>query len=1081
MACTRCQSELVPGANFCHVCGQVLDAFCRRCNLDLPSNSNYCFRCGDFLNLEQGVSQPHTNLITRTQVAPKIKKQESEPEGERKLVSIVFADLSGFTKMSESMDPEAVTDIMNSCFQRLGKCVYDCEGYIDKFMGDCIMALFGAPIAHENDPELAIKCSLAMLKELEAFNHETGLNLAMSIGINSGIVVAGGVGSDEKFDYTVMGDAVNLAQRLQSAAQKQQILISKNIYNAVADHFECEELEPIQVKGKAEKVEVFAVTQRRKEGTKSSTKSLFPNEIVGRDREIGVSQRLLEAISQEKGQCLLVSGEPGVGKSRFKREVKINANQKHIQWFEGKCELLNREVPYFSIIRLIQNILSIDPEEELSCQKASFKKFNNYGLDDTSVLVLLELVGLPSEDTSIAQLDAGQKKRAIFLAVKKLLLSVGRKQPSVFYLEDLHWMDSLSRELFQHLLDSIIQAPILLYGSFRRDFQHQWHDRSHLTQLNLQSLNAEQSVQVVQSLLSLEEVPQPLSDLIVQKSDGNPLYIEEILKSLIDSKMIHQNDGTWIVSNQIQEAEIPTTLQGLIAARIDRLDENTKQVLQYASVIGREFSDLLLSKAASYSEKPEEAFSKLKSKELIFELSSELEEVIYIFKHALTQEVAYESILMKKRRELHQSVAATIEALYSKSDNQKLEESYEALAHHYSQAENADKAIFYLLKSAKNLSEKYSNEAAIDHYDKALKIIEKDTDQEISTTIDALYEQAQVFNLTGDFDSAENNFRRIAKIAEDLNDHILLAKAFRSLGEICKHRGHIDTALEHLHRAQGCSEKAQDFEGKIRTYKVFGSVLQIANRTDEALKYYSEAMAGAKQLNDQKLLAQSLNDTAIVYININSLDKAESHLEESIEISNHHLTLRPLQISSTLNLGVIQYYRKDYSGALVKFKESALLAEQIGDLKNVLISKHNIGEVLREFNNDKEALKAFEECHELAIEMGNEVEALNNFVLIGYLYTKVGEEEKGEAILHEAITRTMSKKLWSHHSDALFYLGKYYTQKKEIQLAKEAFRSAEARATEFKIEQVRVKAAEELNKLEQISNNVVSIEKKKET
>jgi len=1070
--CPKCRIDLVPAANFCHACGHGIKAFCRACRIDLPENSDFCFRCGDAIwatmsDVSTGFVPKKDSIVARPQ--PNIpqpdntRQVDTQIEGERKLVSIVFADISGFTAMSEKMDPERVTDIINQCFQRLGKKVYESEGYIDKFMGDCIMALFGAPIAHENDPELAINCAIEMLKELAVFNKENGLDLGMSIGINSGLVVAGGVGTDQKLEYTVMGDAVNLAQRIQSAANRQEILVSRSIFSACEKIFDFETLEPIRVKGKEHPVAVFSIKGRRDLHSQQQRRSQKVQSLIGREREIELAEKLLHQSAQGRGQIFFVSGEAGVGKSRFKLETKEKAIHNKMIWLEGRCRLLNRETAYYPFIQILQHYLEINIESNLTDQLAKFNEIRSLMLDEISVSLLLDLMNLPNPDCKTIQLDAAQKRRAMFLAIKKCLYAISKRRPLCLYIEDLHWADPLSLELLSQIADGIQSLPLLIYASFRSDFQHNWSGRTNLTQISLEPLNSDQSLRLAREILQVKELPESFQALIIQKADGNPLYIEEIIKTLMDSGKISIDDGSCKIAVDMDSVKIPATLQGLIAARIDKLTDKTKQVLQYASVIGREFSDLLLSKASELENELHDSLRYLRKKELIFELTEEIDEIIYIFKHALTQEVAYESILKKKRRYFHERVAKTIETICSDTDSNRLEENLEPLAYHYEKAEIGDKAIHYLILSAKKMSQSYNNDAAIKNYESALKWIEKTSKPDIDLIIQTTYNLGEVLILKADFDGAEASFLRIKELAEQKkDDKLVLARCYRRLGDIQRMRGVIDKALDLLHESELKAKEANDFEGEIRTYKAFGSVFQISHQLDKALEYLEKGLEGAKSLENSKLIAEYLNDISIVHINRNELQQAETYLRESIEIASHDSSLRPLFISSTLNLGVISYYLKDFPAALSKFKEASHVAQQIGDLRNILISKHNIGEIQKEFGQFDDALLTFEECYDLALDMGNELEEINNHILIAHMKHNLNLPDEAKQILEEEIQRCEERKFVALQCDALYYLAVLELDTGNVLKAREALQRSLYKAKELHIAHAQERATQKI-------------------
>lgn len=1081
----------------------MLQSYCKRCHLDLPLQSNYCFKCGDFVNV-RGVAQPgqttqHSDQCVlppnyfsqaaqqqnpqrptpapsqpapNPNVAPgipaalmeKMQQARQSIEGERRLVSILFADISGFTAMSEKLDPERVTDIINECFRRLGKCVYDYEGYIDKFMGDCIMALFGAPIAHENDPELAINAALAIQQELAQYNQDENLDLGISIGINAGIVIAGGVGTNEQFTYTVMGDAVNVAQRLESAAGSGEIYVSKTIYSSTERAFEFKELEPVRLKGKEQPVEVYSVLGKAKPGASSRPSQVSSKNLIGREKEVEIAYKLIDSAKNGRGQVFLVTGEAGVGKSRLKHELRSALQGKGFKWFESKCQTLHRESVYWPFKQLLEEILHIESETSFERQKQNALKIKDFELDSVSESLILDMLGFSEDDEQNLQLDAAQRKRAVFLAFRKLLNVLASNQPVSIYLEDLHWMDALSKELLEYLIDGIPNQGILIYCSFRPDFSHDWHSKANVTQIALEPLTTEQSIGLVKALLKIDDIPDSLEEIIRNRADGNPLYIEEIIKSLIDAGKIYDQNGKWNVVDDIENVQIPTTLQGLIASRIDRLRTDTKQVLQYASVVGRQFSDLVLSKASGLETQLQDSLAYLRKKELIFELASEIDEIVYIFKHALTQEVAYESILKKHRRAFHQRVAITIENLYREEDR-KLNEFYEALAHHFNLAESYDKAIFYLYRSAEKMASNYDNSGAIDFYEQAASLIEEHQPHETQLLSELLSKCGDIYRLIGDYDAAQKTVERIYDLAIKIDDKQLQAKAKRSIGLLYRLRGQLEPAIKYLQEAIDLADRANDFEGKIRTLKVLGLAFEMQQNSEEAEKCLTQGLDGARALNNQQIVAEYLNDFGIFCINRAKLDQAEKYIQESIEISRESPRLKSLLVSSVLNMGVIEYFRKDFSKALRQFREAAKVSEQIGDLKNSLISYHNIGEILKEYGKYEEALVEFERSYQVAIDIGDEIEQLNNQILIGYLKTLLSEKVSGEVALLECVERAKAKERWLYYCDALFYLGLYYKQEDQPDKALQSFKVAHNTAVSNNFKNIVEKIQQQMNEL----------------
>lgn len=1109
-SCQNCQTETVGGANFCHRCGLLLRAYCRACRIPLPDESQCCYVCGD--SLQQGntslmrtaQSPPSHSLSPRpapnssppppptsTPSPQQLQNKKALPtEGERKLVSVVFADISGFTAMSEKMDPEKVTDIMNSCFDRLGQTVYEFDGFIDKFMGDCIMALFGAPVAHENDPELAINCALKILSELREFNQEHQLDLGISIGINSGVVIAGSVGTEEKREYTVMGDPVNVAQRLESAAGRNQILVSKNIHRDTEKLFEFEALAPIKVKGKDELVEVFAVLDKKDLSIADRGLTRKLHRMIGREKEIQLAEIALDKSAQGVGQILAVSGEAGVGKSRLKHEVRNSAKDRGFEWFETKCQILQRDSAYYVVKMMVDEIFHQISAPQAKIEYRPLDVLEKLALDPVSKhLIKTEILNIPDASREHQALSAEQKKKALFLGLKKLFYKLAADRPVVMYFEDLHWIDSLSKEFIHYLMDSLRTQKFLLYMGFRPEFQHDWYQLKNFNTISLEPLSAEDSVGLVKELLEIEKVPHVLAELIRKRSDGNPLYIEEILKSLVDAGALIKENQDWRIDESVlMRAEIPNTLRGLIASRLDKLDPQDKVFLQIASVIGRNFHEAILMKSVDRPELVEQTLENWRRRELVFEQESDERGCVYVFKHAMTQEVAFESILKKKRRKIHESVAQAIEKTYEQASEAEIEDQVEALSYHYSKAEISDKAVHYLKRAGDRLNNAFACADAVTKYSLAIQIQEEErkADTNYEKVLVSLYDAiTQPLFLLHDFDQAEKYQRKTLRLKFTQNDLALQAKTFRILGDAVRLRGRMDEALEHLKTGIECAVQAGNHEEQFRTYKAFGNALKKSNEIAMALEYLSQAKKGAEGLGQERLVVECLNDIATVLLTRNDskhndLEESESRLKECIDVAKDKPELTSIRISATLNLGVVHYYRKEFDMALKNFQEAYQMAEQIGDMRNLFISKHNVGEVQKEYGDYSEALKSFEKAKEWASELGNYSERLNNQILVAYLRTKLGEEEQGEAELIESAETAEELNFNTLHCDAVQYLAKYYAEIEDYERAKETFEKALEIAERNQIKYHMGQITFELDKVKKsLSSKVKQISSKK--
>ena len=695
--------------------------------------------------------------------------------GERKLVTVMFADISGFTALSEKMDPEAVRDLMNRCFDRLVPCIQRYDGTIDKFIGDEVMALFGAPVAHENDPERALRAALEMQAALAKFNTEHKTQLGIHFGINTGLVLAGGIGSSGQQEYSVMGDAVNLAARLEDVSERGQVLAGPDTYRLTAPLFEFEALAPVSVKGKAEPVPIYRLV-----GAKAGAVSArglerkgLSSPLVGRGKEFETIKHCLAALRGGQGGVMGVIGEAGLGKSRLMAE--IHRSVQGVQWLEGKTLSFGQTISYWPFQEIVRAYAGIDEDDaELEAWGKLESKvtalFPDTALDILPYLATLLAVEVQGEYVErVKYLDGDALGKRLFLAMRRFVERLARIQPLVLIFEDLHWLDTSSVELLEHLLPLSREIPLLLIGVSRPDPDSAGARLQAIcaekyadcyTEIRLAPLSQRESTQLVNNLLAIDDLPPRVRETMTQKAEGNPFFIEEIIRSLLDQGDIVRDpsSGRWRATAQIETVHIPDTVQGVIMARIDRLDEDVKQALRVAAVIGRNFLYRILREVNTADSALDEHLSQLQQVELIREkqITPELE---YIFKHALAQEATYESVLIQKRRELHGRVAAAVETLFA----ERLDEFYSLLAYHYAEAENWAKAQEYLFKSGDQAGHMAADAEALAHYQQAMEAY--------------------------------------ARAFGDKWDSLQRAQVERKLGEVLMRRGENEQALQHLRQA----------------------------------------------------------------------------------------------------------------------------------------------------------------------------------------------------------------------------------------------------------------------------------------
>jgi class 3 adenylate cyclase/tetratricopeptide (TPR) repeat protein len=754
-------------------------------------------------------------------------KAPARTEGERKNVTVLFADISGFTAMSEKMDPEEVTDIMNECFSMMGECIEEHGGTIDKFMGDCVMVLFGAPKAQEDAPHRALNTALEIRKRLKAFNEKKCLSspLNIHIGINTGPVIAGMMGSDKRQDFTVMGDTVNLASRMESASQTGNILVAENTFKLTEGYFDFEDVGPIKVKGKDQPIQSYRLIGPRQVKTRieaSIGKGLTP--FVGRTKEMSLLMDCYEQVKEGHGQVVGIMGEPGMGKSRIIREFTHSLPNDEYTCLEGGCLHYGDTIPYLPILDILKDCFDIKEDENEAAIKLKIgRKISQLGSLPESILPSLhEILSLKVTDEAYSKLDGKQRRDKVFESIRMLLIAESQKKPLVVVVEDLHWIDKTSEEFLTYLIGSLATTRILLILLFRPEYNPSWSTKTFYSQIRVDQLPKKTSQDLIQAILAGGEIAPELNDLIVSRTAGNPLFLEELTQNLLENGSIEKAGNQYVLCCLPSDIKIPDTIQGIIADRLDRLESTLKKIMQMASVIGREFTFRILQSVAAMKEDLKSSMLTLQDLEFIYEknLFPELE---YIFKHALTRDVAYNSLLIKKRKETHEKVALAIETIYA----ERLEEFYEMLAYHYSLSENFQKAYHYLKLSGEKAARSYAHQEAIRFYQEALKVLDA---------------------------KPESEETRREKLGVCLS--IIIPMYFI---------GYPEGTLEILHEAERLALELEDEQGLATVYSRMGQYYTVKGNAPLAMEYTEKCFDVAEKIESIELMAQIARDVCFTH------------------------------------------------------------------------------------------------------------------------------------------------------------------------------------------------------------------------
>ena len=843
MKCQKCRSDNPLGIQFCGKCGTKLAKICSQCGFDNPPGFDFCGKCGQILAEPKAApaidySQPLS--YTPKHLADKILAARTTIEGERKQVTVLFADAKDFTSISEKLDPEEVQTLISECLTFFTEEIHRYEGTIAQFLGDGVMALFGAPIAHEDAPQRALYAALVIRERLRGYSEKLkrqGIDFNMRIGLNTGLVVVGRIGDDLTMEYTAMGDTVNLASRMESTAEPGTIRVAENTHRLTEGYFEFKPLGEIEVKGKKELVKAYQLIKvgpiRTKLGA-SMVRGLTP--FVGRERELELLLDGFERANGGRGQAFSIVGEAGVGKSRLLYEFKKAIAQEDITFLEGRCLSYNRGEAYHPVIDMLKanfNIMEGDRDHKVRDKVKTGLK--TLGVDETYTLpYLLELLSVKDSGIDNIQMSPEARKDRIKETVKRIVLKGSEVRPLVMAFEDLQWLDRGSEELAKYMFDSIPAARALLIFTYRPDYIHAWGGRSYHSQVTLNRLSNRESLAMVTNILGTQNIDRKLEELILEKTEGIPFFIEEFIKSLKDLGMIERKDIVYCLAKDITNITIPSTIQDVIMARVDSLPDAAKAVLQTGSVIEREFSYELIKRLMGMPEQELLShLSALRDSELLYERGI-YPQSTYIFKHALTREVVYDSILTAKKKKLHVETGGAIEEICM--DN--LDEHYAVLAEHYMAGGNYEKGAEYCRHIVRKVQKAASFHDAIIYGEKMVCCLER-----LPQTEDVLRKIVDTKTALGLFHLQLNHYTKAKEAVEPIVDLALKLGNKRRLSQIYTIVGNYSalvdddfpTAFKYLEEASRISEEQNDSLSTITANVWLGIIMGLSCEYDRAI------------------------------------------------------------------------------------------------------------------------------------------------------------------------------------------------------------------------------------------------------
>jgi class 3 adenylate cyclase/tetratricopeptide (TPR) repeat protein len=903
--CIQCQAENLKTRKFCRECGKRLVSLCPQCNFQNYRGDKFCGECGHSLAPPRGfASNPPAGELSWDEKLAQIQKylpkgltqrvlaQKEKLEGERKLVTVLFCDMVEFTSLSEKIGHEEVYTLMDQIFEILIHQVHSYEGTVNKMTGDGIMALFGAPIAQEDAPQRAIRAALAISRELSRFGEgeKQGKGLPpiqMRTGIHTGPVVVGTLGNDLRVEFNAVGDTVNLASRMEGLAEPGTILVSEETYRLTEGLFWFEFLGEKKVKGKERPVKAYRVIGPSRSKTRfevSAGKGLTT--FVGRERELELLLDSFERTREGRGQIFSIVAEAGIGKSRLLYEFRKALANDDPHFLEGRCLSYGRGMAYHPLIEILKSVFIVqEGEEDAEVRRKVNEALKSLQVEEGPYLpFLLELLSVKDSGIEKIPMSLEARKDRIRESFKRIMLRLAVRGSLVIVFEDLHWLDKSSEETLHSFLEVIPGARILLLFTYRPDFIPPWDAKSYHNQITLNRLSNRETLAMVEHLLGTRNLSPELEELILEKTEGVPFFVEEFIRSFRDLGIMVKRDHHYQLAQGTQTFAIPSTIQDVIMARVDALPEGARELLQTASVMDREFSHELIKQASNLPEKELlSRLSVLKNSELLYE-KDVYPQSSYIFKHALIREVIYDSLLTRRKKQLHERVGKVMEQLY----RHYIGEQTDVLAEHFIKSENFEKGAKFARLAGRKARKRSAYRDAISYTYKELFCLEKlpETPAVQKRILDARVALANYCMNLNDHVEAYEAVSPIADLALRLNHRRGLPSIYTAMGSYLLFvEEDYPQGMEYLHQAMEFSGEAKDYFSLWNACYILGTALSWNCDFQKALDYFQKSLELSQGANNPMGISSAKINMGVNYLFQGKIDLAYQVSEDALRIA----------------------------------------------------------------------------------------------------------------------------------------------------------------------------------------------------
>ncbi len=1015
MSCLKCGFDNVEGMNFCGQCGESLG----RTSTEL--DTTHAFAPGEASIIGRYITH---------NVSDKTVSSSGKIEGQRRQVTALFADMEGYTSMSEAIGEEAVYQVMDSIYECMISSVYKEDGNVQKLTGDGMFALFGAPVALEDAPHRACRAAVAIQQGMQTLGEEIhashGVRPRLRIGIHTGLVVLGSVGTNMKMEFTALGDTINLASRLESEAEPGGILISETAQKLTEAFVESTFAGKRKIKGKAAPQGVYKVLGLKKEAERFDAAlhyGLTP--FVGREEEMSELERYCDEAGGGRPLLVQVKGEAGIGKSRLIFELKKRLEEKRVYSLKTHCTAFGRATPFLPFVEIIRSLFRIEEgdnhgETERKCAEG----LKALGMDAAFAgPFLMAFLGFEVGSETFKGMDAkliGDRTREILVGIIRNKCELGA---IVLVIEDLHWIDEASEELILQIVISEGKLPLLLLCAFRPEYKAPWEGLKVARDIHLQSLSRQSTIQMVCNLLGNEEVSDDIAETVIGKSECNPLFTEEITRYLLESGSIKREEKEEAYHLASEKVEIPTTIVDLLQSRVDSLPEGPKSLLQILSVIGRRFSPTLARWVSGLGDGFDRNLAELEKQDFVVRDQVE-NKVEYRFKHALIQDAIYENLLQPKREELHKAVGTTIEELYP----DRYWEWAETLAHHWNNSSNTEKAIFFNNLAGKKSLRVYALDEAVEWFQKAATLIESSPEDFNKILADVTANWATVFHMRREYKDLINLAERFLPRIEASGDKKSLSLLLSALGNAHAFAGRGNIAKSILERAKTIGEEIGDQEciGHANCRLMMVNIFWNPDHEESdrmVAKYYKQAMACADNLNDV-VLTTNILATSCTYASVRSrFGQSREHCYKLLELGKKERDSRATAFG-LIFLAINSTHEDSYQEALDYAEESLRISE---DPMNQIVAQINTGGALALTGRVQEGFEIVKKARNELLESEYLIPLTSTESSFGAIMVMMGKMEEGVRHIKKHMAYFISlgnytQQAWGNMYLAMIYL-----------------------------------------------------------